>query len=89
MMNTITYYPVVKWKTGERKALEHLKNKFNYLNFTKTASYIALPEIETDTYDFKKTLFSYVQKQSKNAELENNQKVKSNYDWLMHYVLED
>lgn len=31
-MKTIKYYSVVKWKIGERKALEHLRNKSN--NFT-------------------------------------------------------
>lgn len=61
---------------------------FNYLNSIKTTSYIDLPELETDTYDFTKTLFSYVQKQADDAELKSNQKVKSKYDWLMHYVLE-
>lgn len=59
---------------------------FNYLNSVKTVSNIFLPEIVTNSSGFIEALFSYVQEQSNRAELNNNQKVKSKYDWLMDYV---
>ena len=60
---------------------------FNYLNSIKTVSYIDLPEISTYSIDFKKSFLAFAQRNAKEAETNNNLKVKEKYNWLINYIL--
>lgn len=59
---------------------------FNYLNSVKTVSYIGLPEISAFSVDFKEDFLLFAQEKSKEAEVNNNLRIKEKYDWLISYI---
>lgn len=78
----------LKESEGKIVVKDNSDNRYivNYLNSVKTVSYIELPEIHTFTLDFEKTLLSFAQIKSNEAEQKNNLRVKNKYDWLIKYI---
>lgn len=58
----------------------------NYLNSINTVFRIDLPEIKTDSMDFKEYFLSFIEKKLFEAESNNNKSVKEKYEWLINYI---